>query len=94
MGASPPAQVADLVERFSRDRKVFLSPDCKEEQLRAEFGQRTGRLRFPNPFFTALGWDLDNKAGLSETFQQVIRGAFAGVTVNSAAPESALHHNA
>ena len=34
MGASPPALVADLVERFSRDRKVFLSPDYKEEQLR------------------------------------------------------------
>jgi hypothetical protein len=26
--------MADLVERFSRDRKVFLSPDYKEEQLR------------------------------------------------------------
>jgi hypothetical protein len=35
MGASPPALVADLVERFERDRKAFLSPDCKEEQLRA-----------------------------------------------------------
>ena len=37
MGASPPALVADLVERLERDRKVFLSPDYKEEQLRAEF---------------------------------------------------------
>ena len=51
MGASPPALVADLVERFDRDRKVFLSPDYKEERLRAEF---------PNPFFTTLGWDMDN----------------------------------
>jgi hypothetical protein len=34
MGASPPALVADLVERFERDRKAFLSPDYKEEQLR------------------------------------------------------------
>jgi len=32
MGASPPATVADLVERFERDRKVFLSPGYKEEQ--------------------------------------------------------------
>ena len=48
MGASPPALVADLVERFERDRKVFLSPDYKEEQLRAEF---------LNPFFESLGWD-------------------------------------
>jgi len=51
MGASPPALVADLVERFERDRKVFLSPDYKEEQLRAEF---------LNPFFSALGSDMDD----------------------------------
>ena len=66
MGASVPKQVSDLVERFDRDRKVFLSPDYKEEQLRAEFGQRTCRLRFLNPFFTTLGWDMDSKQGLSE----------------------------
>jgi len=35
MGASPPKPVADLVERFERDRKVFLASDYKEEQLRA-----------------------------------------------------------
>ena len=34
MGASPPKPVVDLVERFERDRKVFLSPDYKEEHLR------------------------------------------------------------
>jgi len=49
--------VVDLVERFERDRKVFLSPDYKEEQLRAEF---------LNPFFTALGWDMDNKQGVND----------------------------
>jgi hypothetical protein len=48
MGATPPALVAGLAGRDmtetsvvsdrvpSPDRKVFLSPDCKEEQLRAE----------------------------------------------------------
>jgi hypothetical protein len=34
MGA--PKAVGDLVERFDRDRKVFLSGDYNEEQLRAE----------------------------------------------------------
>ncbi len=53
MGASPPALVADLVERFDRDRKVLLSGDDKEEQLRAEFF---------NPFFESLGWDSCNSA--------------------------------
>jgi hypothetical protein len=63
MGPPPPAPVIDLVERFSRDHKVFLSPDYKEEQLRAEF---------LNPFFESLGWDVANKAGLTEVFKPVI----------------------
>ena len=58
--ASVPATVVELVKRFDRDRKVFQSPDYKEQQLRAEFGQRTCRLGFLNPFFTALGWDMDD----------------------------------
>jgi hypothetical protein len=37
------------VDHFDQNRKVFLSGDYKEEQLRAEF---------LNPFFTALGWDM------------------------------------
>ena len=62
---TPPDAVLRLVDRFSQDYKVFLSSDYKEEQLRAEFGQRTCRLRFLNPsflnpFFTALGWEMDN----------------------------------
>jgi len=45
-----PDTVKRLVGRFDLGRKVFLSGDYKEEQLRAEFGQRTCRLRFLNPF--------------------------------------------
>ncbi len=64
MGASPPALVADLVERFERDRKVFLSPDYKEEHLRAVFPNgpspsiRHSDLEIRTSyglFFTALG---------------------------------------
>jgi hypothetical protein len=51
---TPPDALVRLVDRFSQDHKVFLSADYKEEQLRAEF---------LNPFFTALGWDMDNKQG-------------------------------
>jgi hypothetical protein len=57
--AAAPETVRRLVDRFNAARKVFLSGDYKEEQLRAELGQRTCRLRFLNPFFTALGWDTD-----------------------------------
>ncbi|MBN2466382.1 hypothetical protein JXD38_12250 [candidate division WOR-3 bacterium] len=38
MGTTPPKPVVELVERFERDRKVFLSPDYKEEQLRVSSG--------------------------------------------------------
>jgi hypothetical protein len=37
MGTPAPDAVKRLVDRFDQDRKVFLSPDYKEEQLRAEF---------------------------------------------------------
>jgi len=56
VGAYPPALVADLIDRFSRDRKVFQSLDYKEEQL---------RLEFLNPFFESLGWDVAKKHALS-----------------------------
>ncbi len=34
---TPSDAVVCLIDPFSRDRQVFLSPDYKEEQLRAEF---------------------------------------------------------
>ena len=67
MGIAPDA-VKRLVDRFDQDRKVFLSGDYKEEQLRpafpndpsltirhSDFVVRT----FSSPFFTALGWNDD-----------------------------------
>jgi len=56
MGKSAPRQLVDLVERFDQDRKVVLSPDFKEEQL---------RLEFLNSFLESLGWDVSNKPALS-----------------------------
>jgi len=88
MGTPAPDAVKRLVDlsacghaqagRFDQDRKVFLSGDYKEEQL---------RLEFLNPFFTALGWDMDNKQGLSETFKQVIHEETIRVAGASKAPD-------
>ena len=50
MSTPAPDAVKRLVDRFDLSRKVFLSGDYKEEQL---------RLEFLNPFFAALGWDVD-----------------------------------
>ena len=63
---TPPDALLRLVDRFSQDRKVFLSGDYKEEQLRAEFPNGPSLSTrhsdfvirtFHGPFFTALGWD-------------------------------------
>ena len=62
MGMPAPDAVKRLIDRFDQDRKVFQSGDYKEEQLRAEF---------LNPFFESLGWDVANKAGLTEVFRPV-----------------------
>jgi hypothetical protein len=79
MGAVPDSvkRLVDLsacnaqADRFDQNRKVYRSSDYKEEQLRAEF---------LNPFFTALGGDMDNKQGLSEAFKQVIHEESIKVT--------------
>jgi len=39
-----PDSVKRLVDRFDQDRKVFLSADYKEEQLRATSGLSASRL--------------------------------------------------
>jgi hypothetical protein len=117
MGMPAPDSVKRLVDRFDPDRKVFLSGDYKEEQLRAEFlnghcltvcrvprprsyrrselaaaapvGQR-GVWTFLDPFFTALGGDMDDKQGLSETFKQVIHEESIKVAGATTAPDHAL----
>jgi len=74
------------VERFERDRKVFLcvsarrqvflSPEYKEEQLRLESGLsltiRHSDFDIRASTGESLGWDVTNKAGLTEVFKPVI----------------------
>jgi hypothetical protein len=60
-----PDTLLRLVDRFDRDRKVFLSGDYKEEQLRAEF---------LNPRFETLGWDVNGRRGCGPSHRQVVGG--------------------
>jgi predicted type IV restriction endonuclease len=46
-----PAIIHDLVRRFEDSRELYHSGKYNEAQLRVEF---------LNPFFKALGWDVDN----------------------------------
>lgn len=58
----PPDTLKRLVEKFDENREQFTSPSYNEAQLRQEF---------LDPFFGALGWDIENKAGIAEPNKEV-----------------------
>ncbi|MHB1002454.1 MAG: type I restriction endonuclease, partial [Thermoleophilia bacterium] len=57
------AQVERLVERFRENIKSYRNSSYNETQTRREF---------IDPFFKALGWDVDNEAGYAEAYKDVI----------------------
>jgi predicted type IV restriction endonuclease len=52
-----PKEILDLVARFEQNLDAYKSGQYNETQLRQEF---------LNPFFRALGWDVDNTAGFAQ----------------------------
>ncbi|MDO9289511.1 MAG: hypothetical protein Q7T83_12070, partial [Thermodesulfovibrionales bacterium] len=58
-----PEEVLKLIERFARNREAYLSGQYNETQLRREF---------IDPFFEALGWDVNNRQGYAEAYKDVI----------------------
>jgi hypothetical protein len=58
-----PAAVLDLIQRFDRNRDAYHAGQYTETQLRREF---------LDPFFVALGWDVDNRQGYAEPYKDVI----------------------
>jgi predicted type IV restriction endonuclease len=58
-----PQEIVELVERFEENFVVYTSGTYNETQLRREF---------IDPFFKALGWDIDNTAGNAEAYKDVI----------------------
>src|SRR5438128_3950424 len=60
---SVPQTILELVERFERNKDAYRSPHYNGTQLRREF---------LDPFFKALGWDVDNTAGHTEAYKDVI----------------------
>ncbi|HVA99509.1 MAG TPA: type I restriction endonuclease, partial [Bacteroidia bacterium] len=57
------ATVKKLVERFAEHREEYHLSDYNEQKARQDF---------INPFFKALGWDIDNEKGDSEAYREVI----------------------
>jgi len=82
MGTPAPDTVKRLVDHFDQDRKVFLSSGPLIRH--SDFDIRT----FPgNPFFESLGWDVANKAGLTEVFKPVIHEESIKVAGATKAPD-------
>jgi predicted type IV restriction endonuclease len=76
-----PDKIRQLVERFESNRDAFRSGKYNETQLRREF---------LDPFFKALGWDLDNERGYAETYKDVIHEDSLGIEGATKAPDYAF----
>ncbi len=58
-----PATIIDLVQRFADNAAEYRAGHYNETQLRREF---------LDPFFEALGWDVNNRQGYAEAYKDVI----------------------
>ena len=58
-----PAAIIDLVARFRANLDSYKRGLYNETQVRREF---------IDPFFEALGWDVDNEQGYAEAYKDVI----------------------
>ncbi len=78
---SAPAEVLALVERFSARRAHFEQPDYNETQVRVEF---------INPFFRALGWDVENQSGQPPALRDVVHEDSLRIAERLKAPDYAF----
>lgn len=51
------------MDKFDRNKEAYKKSSYKEEQIKQEF---------INPFFKALGWDVDNEQGAAPQYRDVI----------------------
>ncbi|ADZ10368.1 Type II site-specific deoxyribonuclease [Methanobacterium lacus] len=73
-----PVEIIELVNKFERNIEAYKDPSYKEEQLKQEF---------INPFFKALGWDVDNTAGAAPQYRDVIFEDSIKVSGGTRAPD-------
>jgi len=58
-----PSTIQTLIKRFTNQLESYKNSHYNEIQT---------RLDFINPFFQALGWDINNENGLSEVYRHVV----------------------
>ncbi|MDR3233886.1 MAG: N-6 DNA methylase, partial [Planctomycetaceae bacterium] len=71
-------QIAELVEKFASQSQSYEDPGYNESQTRQDF---------VNPFFKALGWDIDNEQGHSEVYRDVVYEARVQIDGAAKAPD-------
>ena len=73
-----PESVSKLIDRFERNRDSYRASSYNEAQLRQEF---------LNPFFAALGWDVDNREGYAEAYKDAVHEDSIRTSVGVKAPD-------
>ena len=73
-----PAAIVDLVARF-RSHADSYKRDAYNETLT--------RIEFINPFFKALGWDVENERGYAEAYKDVVHEDAIKVGGGTKAPD-------
>jgi type I restriction-modification system DNA methylase subunit len=77
MGCAP-KEVIELIEQFERNIESYKGQGYSEAQVRQQF---------INPFFEALGWDMQNKAGIAPAYSDVIHEDAIKVGGTTKAPD-------
>ncbi|HUX30543.1 MAG TPA: N-6 DNA methylase [Thiobacillus sp.] len=73
-----PQSVLALIENFERNLDAYRNGKYNETQVRRDF---------IDPFFKALGWDMDNSLGYAEAYRDVIHEDAIKVGTSSRAPD-------
>ena len=73
--------ILDLVDRFDLHKGSYKGSSYNETQARREF---------IDPFFKALGWDIDNEHGYAEAYKDVVHEDALRMGGNTAAPDYAF----
>src|SRR5450759_3793271 len=71
-------QISDLVTRFEDQYDSYKNVNYNETQTRRDF---------IDPFFKALGWDIDNEEGYAEAYREVIHEDKVKVSGATKAPD-------
>lgn len=71
-------KISELVERFTDQYESYKNSDYNETLTRRDF---------IDPFFKALGWDIDNEQGYAEAYREVIHEDRVKVSGATKAPD-------